>query len=107
METVETLRILYWVMAGVGTLIVVALLVLGGDYDVDHDVAVDFDHDVDFAADHDIHLEHGAHAGDTEAGPGPVSLRTIMAFVGGWGWGGLIGLDGMGLGIMSLFFGEL
>ncbi len=102
METVETLRILYWVMAGVGTLIVVALLVLGGDYDVDHDADFDFDHDVDFAADHDVHLEH---AGEAEGGPGPVSLRTIMAFVGGWGWGGLIGLDGIGWGMMSLPFG--
>ena len=97
METVETLRILYWVMAGVGTFIVVALLVLGGDYDVDHDA--------DIAFDHDVHLEHAGHAGEAEGGPGPVSLRTIMAFVGGWGWGGLIGIDGMGWGMMSLPFG--
>lgn len=105
METVETLRVLYWVMAGVGTLIVVALLIFGGDHDVGHDAAVGLDHDAGLPADHDVNIEHAAHAAESEGGPGPVSLRTIMAFVGGWGWGGLIGLDGMGWSMMSLPFG--
>jgi len=105
METVETLRVLYWVMAGVGTLIVVALLIFGGDHDVGHDADAGFGHDAALAVDHDVQIEHAADAAEAEGGPGPVSLRTIMAFVGGWGWGGLIGLDGMSWGIMSLPFG--
>ena len=105
METVETLRVLYWVMAGVGTFIVVALLIFGGDHDVGHGAAAGLGHDAALAVDHDVHIEHAGHAAEAEGGPGPVSLRTLMAFVGGWGWGGLIGLDGMSWGIMSLPFG--
>ncbi len=103
MDTVEFLRLCYWVMGGVGTLVVIVLLVLGADHDVSHDGDIAIGHDID--APSTDSLLHAHAVADGDAGPNPVSIRTLMAFMGGWGWGGLIGLDGLSWGIMSLPFG--
>jgi len=96
---VDSLHIIYWSMAGVGTLVVVVLLILGLDHDFDFggDVDVGFDTDVALDMAHDLAVAH--------EGPSPLGLKTIMAFVGGWGWGGLIGLDALKWGVFSLPFG--
>lgn len=89
----EILPTIYWVMAIVGTVITIVLLFLGGhDFEVGHGVEVghDFGH---------------ADGGHMDEGPGPISLRTILAFMGGWGWGGLIGWDVFNWGVLSLPFG--
>ncbi len=104
-ETIEFLRLCYWVMGGVGTLVVIALLVFGAEHDFGHDADIDIGHDIDLHAEGD--LGHGHDMGEGEGGPSPVSIRTMMAFLGGWGWGGLIGLDGLSWGVMSLPFGAL
>lgn len=91
----DTLHIIYWSMAGVGTLVVVALLILGLDHDIDF--GLDADVDVALDAAHDL---AGIHEG-----PSPLGLKTMMAFIGGWGWGGLIGLDTLKWGLFSLPFG--
>ena len=95
----DSLHIIYWSMAGVGTLVVVVLLILGLDHDFDFGVDADvgFDADVAFDVAHDLAVAH--------EGPSPLGLKTIMAFVGGWGWGGLIGLDALKWGVFSLPFG--
>jgi len=92
---VDSLHIIYWSMAGVGTLVVVILLILGIDHDVDF--GGDADVDVAFDAAHDLALAHD--------GPSPLGLKIILSFVGGWGWGGLIGLDTFKWGLFSLPFG--
>lgn len=92
MESLALLRLIYWVMAGGGTLLVAVLLVLGTDHDIGHDM--------DMAHDGDLGHDHGE-------GPGPISVRTILAFIGGWGWGGLIGLDGLKWGLLSIPFGSI
>jgi len=51
---VDSLHIIYWSMAGVGTLVVVVLLILGIDHDVDF--GGDADEDVAFDAAHDLAL---------------------------------------------------
>ena len=111
METVEFLRLCYWVMGAVGTLVVIALLVLGADSDIDADTDVDVGHDLDLGHDIDLHgdtdLGHAHDIAEAQGAPGPVSIRTGMAFMGGWGWGGLIGLDGFGWKLLSLPFGAL
>ena len=77
----------------------VGLLVLGMDHDFDFGGDVDVGADVAFDMAHEV---GGAHDG-----PGPVGLKTILAFTAGWGWGGLIGLDSLGWGLLSLPFGML
>lgn len=89
----DSLHVIYWSMAGVGTVVLVGLLVLG----VDHDF--DFGGDVGVGADAAFDIAHD--------GPGPLGLKTIMAFSAGWGWGGLIGLDTFGWELLSLPFGML
>ncbi len=88
----DSLHVIYWSMAGVGTVVMVGLLVLGMDHDID------FGGDVDVGADAGFDMAHD--------GPGPVGLKTILAFTAGWGWGGLIGLD-LGWGLLSLPFGMI
>ncbi|MBU0608601.1 MAG: NfeD family protein [Armatimonadetes bacterium] len=90
----EFLPTAYWVMAIIGTVVTLILLFVGGDHDFGHgDVEVGH---VEVEA-HDLD-----HAGE---GPGPISLRTILAFMGGWGWGGLIGWNTFGWGVLSAPFG--
>jgi membrane protein implicated in regulation of membrane protease activity len=91
MDSLAVLRMLYWAMAGGGTALVAVLLFLGTDHDLGHAM--------DVADDGGLDHGHGE-------GPGPISLRTILAFIGGWGWGGLIGLDGLGWGLLSIPFGS-
>jgi len=91
----ELLHTIYWSMAIGGTVITLILLLLGGDHDFAHG-EVDLGHDVSLHAD-------ATH--DASAGPGYISLRTILGFIGGWGWGGLIGYDMLKWGVFSAPFG--
>lgn len=96
----EFLPTAYWVMALVGTIVTLILLFVGGDHDFAHGFGG-----------HDIGVGHadlhgGGHdAGHQDEGPGPISLRTMLAFIGGWGWGGLIGWDVFRWGLFSAPFG--
>ena len=98
----------YWMMALVGTLTTILMLFLGHGAGGGHDAGVG--HGLEHGG-----LGHGgeAHGGAGHAhadqgrdeGPGPISLRTILAFTGGWGWGGLIGWDVLRWGVLSVPFG--
>lgn len=90
---------IYWVMGIVGTLVTIVLLLLGGhDIGIGHDVEIGH---VDVGHGHELGHGHG------DEGPGPISLRTILASMGGWGWGGLIGWDVFNWGVLSAPFGML
>jgi membrane protein implicated in regulation of membrane protease activity len=91
----EFLPLAYWVMAIIGTLVTLLLLFVGADHDFGHG---------DMEVGHEVELEHG-HIDHAAEGPGPISLRTILAFMGGWGWGGLIGWNTFGWGLLSAPFG--
>jgi len=95
----EFLPTAYWVMAIIGTLVTLILLFVGGDQDFGHG-AMDVGHG-------EIgHGEAGGHGLDhADDGPGPISVRTILAFMGGWGWGGLLGWNSFGWGLLSAPFG--
>ena len=90
----DSLHIIYWSMAGVGTLLTLAMLVLGAGHDIGGGVHLEIGHDLSVGQGHD--LGHG------DGGPSVFSLTVIMAFVGGWGWGGLIGVDAFHWGPLSL-----
>lgn len=93
----DTLHIIYWTMAGVGTLVTVLMLIFGAEHEVGGHFEVGLGHDV--------HVEAGHGGGEAHGGPSLLSLTVIMAFVGGWGWGGLIGVDALHWGLFSLPFG--
>jgi membrane protein implicated in regulation of membrane protease activity len=90
----EFLPTAYWAMAIIGTLVTLILLFVGGDHDLGHG-GLEVGHGE--AGGHEVD-----HAGE---GPGPISVRTILAFMGGWGWGGLLGYNSFGWGILSAPFG--
>lgn len=91
----DALHIIYWSMAGAGTLLTLGLLILGAEHEIGGgDIHVDFGHDVGIGEGHAL--------GEGQGGPSVLSLTVIMAFVGGWGWGGLIGLDALHWGLFSL-----
>lgn len=97
----EFLPTAYWVMAIVGTAVTLVLLFVGGGHDLGHG-GMEVGHgDVGHGdvGHHDGASQHG------DEGPGPISIRTVLAFMGGWGWGGLIGWDVFKWGILSAPFG--
>ncbi|MEN6642508.1 MAG: NfeD family protein [Armatimonadia bacterium] len=97
----ELLPTIYWSMAIGGTLITLILLLLGGGHDFGHG-GLEAGHVIDLHG----HVDAGHSAeGHQSEGPGYISLRTILGFIGGWGWGGLIGYDMLKWGIFSAPFG--
>ncbi len=62
----DSLHIIYWSMAGVGTVVMVGLLVLGMDHDIDFGGDVDVGADVGFDIAHDVGAGHEGpgHTGD-------------------------------------------
>lgn len=72
-----------------GVIVLGISLLLGGDHEVDHDI--DFDHEVD----HDIGGGHDLEGG--EMGPSKFGIKLIMAFLIGFGFGGVLGLKVLGL----------
>ena len=83
-------------IAGVGFLVLMIMLIFGGDHDVEFDHDFDLDHDVDV---------------DTGSGHHWLSIKVIAAFMTAFGGGGAIGqiyglsvawsiLIGMGMGIV-------
>lgn len=116
----EILPNIYWIMALAGTIMTILMLFLGHGHGLEHG---GLGHGLDHGGLGHGGLGHGGighgvghgggHAeaghGQTDQGrdegPGPISIRTILAFTGGWGWGGLIGYDVLKWGVFSAPFG--
>lgn len=64
--------------------IVLSLIGLGGDHDLADGAGVDVDH-ADFGG-----LEHAGAGVEHDSGPGLISLRSLLAFFSGFGWGGAL-----------------
>ena len=91
----------------IGVIILAISLVFGADHDIEHEV--DFDHDIDF--DHDVDLDHdvdASHEFDSAGmSPSKFSVKLIMAFIIGFGFGGVLGLKGMSLSTNQSLFSAI
>ena len=79
------------------------MMLIGGDSDMDTDIDADIDVDVDMDADADFDAHDAVDSTDAFQ---VLSFQTIATFLMGFGWAGLGGFRGAGLGVgRSVLFG--
>ena len=89
-------EMIYAVMTIATSLVLLIMVLLGGDADVDADVDVDvdvgLDLDVDADMDMDVDADAGLDVGADVGGPGFFGLKLLLGFVIGFGLGGFLAL---------------
>ena len=90
-------EMIYAVMTIATSLILLVMVLLGGDADVDADVDVDVDVGLDMDVDADMDMDVDADAdldvGGEIGGPGFFGLKLLLGFVIGFGLGGFLAVN--------------